>query len=154
MLDKKEVVQKSLRIDSKLDEALTELASILNRSQNELIDYAIRKLILDNRVWFAGEFVEEYYNKINKSIYTPFEENIYSFKLSFIPYDFVTKSGGKLVLSKPDNENDYEIVQEFDIDNSPKSSKQLKEGLAEIIKILIKKHPELKEKYKIKEIDV
>lgn len=154
MLDKKEVVQKSLRIDSKLDEALTELASILNRSQNELIDYAIRKLILDNRVWFAGEFVEEYYNKINKSFYTVFEENIYSYKLSFIPYDFVTKSGGKLVLSKSDNENDYEVVQEFDIDNSPISSMQLKEGLAEIIKIMIKKHPELKEKYKIKEIDV
>lgn len=152
MLEKKEVVQKSLRIDSKLDEALTELASILNRSQNELIDYAIRKLILDNQEWFTDEFIKEYYDKINKSFYSAFEENILSFKLSFIPCNITSNTDGKLVLSN--SENDYEIIQEYDIENSPVSSSQLKRGLSEIIKIMIKKHPELKEKYRIKEIDV
>lgn len=153
MLEKKEVVQKSLRIDSKLDEALNELASILNRSQNELIEHAIRKLIVENQVWFADDFVKEYYDKIH-SLYTAFEENILSFKLVFIPYDFTTRSGGKLVLKNSENGNDYEIVQEFDIGNNPGSPTCLKKGLAEIIRIMIKKHPELKEKYRIKEIDV
>ena len=34
MLEKKELIQKSFRIDKKLDEALSELSKILNRSQN------------------------------------------------------------------------------------------------------------------------
>lgn len=153
MLDKKEVVPKSLRIDSKLDAALTELASILNRSQNELIEHAIRKLIIENQVWFADEFVNEYYTKI-PSLYSAFEENILSFKLVYIPYDFTSKTGGALVLKGLKDENNYEIIQEFDIGNNPGSPTRLKKGLAEIIRIMIKKHPELKEKYKIKEIDV
>lgn len=153
MLDKKEVVQKSLRIDSKLDEALTELATILNRSQNELIEHAIRNLIMENQVWFADDFVKEYYDKIH-SLYSAFEENILSYKLVYIPYDFTSKSGGILVLKKLENGNDYETVREFDIGNNPGSPTRLKKGLAEIIRIMIATHPELKEKYRIKEIGV
>lgn len=60
MLEKKELIQKSFRIDKKLDEALSELSKILNRSQNELVDYAIRLLIDKNKRWFADDFVSTY----------------------------------------------------------------------------------------------
>ena len=64
MLEKKDLIQKSFRIDRKLDEALSELSKILNRSQNELIDYAIRLLIDQNKRWFAEGFVDEFYNEM------------------------------------------------------------------------------------------
>ena len=69
MLERKDIVQKSFRIDRKLDIALAELSEILNRSQNELIDHAIRLLIRENKKWFSDKFVNEYFEKILPNLY-------------------------------------------------------------------------------------
>ena len=76
MLERKDIVQKSFRIDRKLDIALAELSEILNRSQNELIDHAIRLLIRENKKWFSDKFVNEYFEKIVPNLYEPYCEII------------------------------------------------------------------------------
>lgn len=80
MLEKKDLIQKSFRIDRKLDEALSELSKILNRSQNELIDYAIRLLIDQNKRWFAEGFVDEFYNEMVDELYKAKSEIIEDFE--------------------------------------------------------------------------
>lgn len=52
-LEKKYVVQKSFRIDAKLEKDLEALSNKLNRTQNDLANMALEMLMEDNRMWFA-----------------------------------------------------------------------------------------------------
>lgn len=61
MLSKKYVVQKSVRIDAKLQDDLETLSDILGRSQNELINFALENLMQDNKEWFAQNILVEYF---------------------------------------------------------------------------------------------
>lgn len=58
MLDKKDVVQKSFRIAKQNDIWLGLLAIKLGRTQNELVNIAIKMLLDDNKKWFFEEFIE------------------------------------------------------------------------------------------------
>ena len=98
MLEKKDLIQKSFRIDRKLDEALSELSKILNRSQNELIDYAIRLLIDQNKRWFAEGFVDEFYNEMVDELYKAKSELIEDLALRFIAYENEKREGVFLAL--------------------------------------------------------
>lgn len=60
MLNKKFVVQKTLRLDQKLSEDLEILSKILERPQNELINIAIEKLLVENKLWFAHNILVDY----------------------------------------------------------------------------------------------
>jgi predicted DNA-binding protein len=53
VLGKKYVVQKSFRIDAKLERDLEILSNVLGRPQNELVNFALINLMQENRVWFA-----------------------------------------------------------------------------------------------------
>lgn len=153
LLERKELIQKSFRIEKKLDEALSELSKILNRSQNELIDYAIRLLIEQNKGWFAEDFVGEYYHKIIDQLYEPKTEMIKDYELSFLPYDYRTGKGAFLVLLEHVNEEINEVFRE-DVGNDPGTNSRIKNALGKIALLIAKKYPELKEKYKISNIDV
>ena len=154
MLEKKELVQKSFRIAKNLDSALLSLSKILNRSQNDLIEHAIRLLLKENEAWFANEFIDEYYHKIFENLYASFIEKIYTFELFFNPYNFQKKEGAYLILFEYDKDNESQEVFKMDVGNSPRTSENLVKGLGEIATIIIKKHPEIKEKYNIKSFDV
>lgn len=52
-LEKKYVVQKSFRIDAKLERDLEALSLKLNRPQNDLANLALEMLMEDNKMWFA-----------------------------------------------------------------------------------------------------
>lgn len=52
-LEKKYVVQKSFRIDAKLEKDLEALSVKLNRPQNDLANLALEMLMEDNKMWFA-----------------------------------------------------------------------------------------------------
>lgn len=52
-LEKKYVVQKSFRIDAKLEKDLEALSLKLNRPQNDLANLALEMLMEDNKMWFA-----------------------------------------------------------------------------------------------------
>lgn len=52
-LEKKYVVQKSFRLDAKLEKDLEALSNKLNRTQNDLVNLALEMLMEDNKMWFA-----------------------------------------------------------------------------------------------------
>lgn len=62
MLDKKEVVQKSFRITKQNEIWLSLLAIKLGRTQNELVNFAIKMLLDDNKKWFFEEFIRSTFN--------------------------------------------------------------------------------------------
>lgn len=154
LLDKREIVQKSFRIDKKLDIALSELSSILNRSQNELIDFAIRLLIKENGRWFGEKFVDEYYNKINNNIYEPYSEKINDLELLFKPFDFSTREGAFLILNENEKNGNTKEIYRCNVHNYPGTNGEIANSLGEIAKIVGRKYPELQEKYNIVDIDV
>lgn len=154
MLEKKDVVQKSFRIDKKLDIALSELADILNRSQNELVDYAIRLLIKENGKWFADAFVDEYYHKIFHDFYKPLVEKINEYELIFEPYDYTSKEGAFIYLKKYYDNNKCVEVYKHKVGNDPGSMAEISNALGEIAMILANEYPELKKRYNITTIDV
>lgn len=59
-LPKKYVVQKSFRLDAKLEQDLEYLAEQLNRPQNELVNLALENLMWDNRQWFTENLLIDY----------------------------------------------------------------------------------------------
>ena len=154
MLEKKDMVQKSFRVDRKVDEALSKLAEILNRSQNELVDYALRKIISENRQWFAGKFVGEYYDKISPNMYTPYTEAIEQLELVFQPYDFRTNEGAFVILREKIGDDGIEELYRCNVGNSPSTNSRIMDALGEIGRIIGKRYPELAKKYEIINIDV
>lgn len=58
MLEKKDVVQKSFRVHRQNDIWLGLLAAKLGRTQNELVNIAIKMLLEDNKKWFFEEFIK------------------------------------------------------------------------------------------------
>lgn len=154
MLEKKDIVQKSFRIDRKLEAALSELAEILNRSQNELIDHAIRLLIRENKKWFADKFVNEYFRKIVPDLYKPYSETINSVQLVFQPYDFIKGEGAFLILNEMEEDGGMKEIYRCNVHNYPGTHSEIADALAEVGKILVKKYPELLEKYGIIDVDV
>ena len=154
MLERKDLIQKSFRIDKKLDEALAELSSILNRSQNELIDVAIRLLLKENQNWFTDGFVNEYYYKIVDELYKPNLFRIKDYEMRFQPYDSSSRKGAYLILNEIKASGD--VVETFVsiVDNDPGTHERIKNSLREIAKIIVKKYPELKKRYGISDVDV
>jgi len=153
MLERKEVIQKTYRIDKKLDDALSELSQILNRTQNELIAHAIELLIKENRSWFYNEFTNEFEKKIN--LYKPFSEKIENYLIEFVPYDFASRAGSDLFLYRLDNEGaKTDLVLKYFIGNDPVSRHRLNTALMNIIVKLMEEYPELQNKYNIKDFVV
>jgi hypothetical protein len=59
-LPKKYVVQKSFRIDAKLESDLEYLSDKLNRPQNELVNLALEQFMWENRQWFIENLLIDY----------------------------------------------------------------------------------------------
>lgn len=57
MLRKKYTVQKSFRIDAQLSNDLEYLGNKLDRSQNDLMNFALEELINDNQAWFIEDII-------------------------------------------------------------------------------------------------
>lgn len=74
MLSKKYVVQKSFRLDSKLESDLEKLALHLNRPQNELVSLALENLMLENKEWFLCytlvDYCGAYFNNCDECHFT------------------------------------------------------------------------------------
>ena len=57
MLSKKINIQKSFRIEIKMENDLELLSQKLNRPQNDLVNFALNQLLLDNIEWFVEDFL-------------------------------------------------------------------------------------------------
>lgn len=148
MLQKKEIIQKSFRMDAKVDEALSKLAKILNCSQNDLVEIAVKKLIKDNELWFLENFTKEYREKIEKKRKECFCEEIYDYRISYIPYDYEKKEEGVLRLSL-DTDEYHGVISEYKISNHPSSINVIHKALGEIFIAISIRHPEILDKYGI-----
>lgn len=60
MLGKKETVQKTFRLDSKVNDNLEVLSEILERTQNDLVNVAIQDLLEENDIWLAHNIFVDY----------------------------------------------------------------------------------------------
>lgn len=58
---KKNVVQKSFRIDQRVEADIALLAELTNRSQNDLVNSAIEEFLKDNGRWFVDNVIVEHY---------------------------------------------------------------------------------------------
>lgn len=137
MLNKKYVVQKTFRIDSKVAEDLEVLSEILERTQNDLVNIAIEELLEKNKEWFSQNILIDYcfnyfYNsspvneKIeSKSIIDGKEEKI------VIDFSLDINKENNTILKYKIIENDKDILEESEIifNESIEDEKRLKETL-------------------------
>lgn len=61
---KKNVVQKSFRVDQRVEADIALLAELTNRSQNDLVNSAIEEFLKDNGQWFVNNVIVEHYSPI------------------------------------------------------------------------------------------
>ena len=61
LVRKKNVVQKSFRIDQRVEADIALLAELTNRSQNDLVNSAIEEFLKDNGQWFVNNVIVEHY---------------------------------------------------------------------------------------------
>lgn len=59
MLSKKITIQKSFRIEEKMERDLELLSAKLNRPQNELVNEALNQLMLENMEWFVEDYLTD-----------------------------------------------------------------------------------------------
>lgn len=60
MLHKKYMIQKTFRLDSRVNDDFETLCEILERTQNDLANTAITNLLNDNKYWLAQNIFVEY----------------------------------------------------------------------------------------------
>lgn len=64
LIRKKNLVQKSFRLDQRLEYDIALLAELTNRSQNDLVNLAIEEFLQDNGSWFIENAIVEHYSPI------------------------------------------------------------------------------------------
>jgi len=75
-LSKKYVVQKSFRIDAKLERDLEQLSIKLGRPQNDLVNFSLELLMKDNRMWFAENIIVDNFYQFFEGSCEDLEKNI------------------------------------------------------------------------------
>lgn len=86
MLEKKDVVQKSFRIHKQNDIWLGLLARKLDRTQNELVNHAIKMLLEDNKRWFFEDFIESHFRECTGDRDKPLRRRIGDAEIEVIPF--------------------------------------------------------------------
>lgn len=73
LVRKKNMIQKSFRIDQRLEGDMSLLAELTDRSQNDLVNNAIEEFLKDNEIWFLSNVLVEHYSQIFNPEQEPFE---------------------------------------------------------------------------------
>ena len=148
MLRKRYVTQKTFRLDSQISEDLETLSEILERTQNDLVNVAIEKLLEDNKLWIAENIFVDYASGYlyNGDEETEFE--LCNINVS-IKYDENSKSIHFKVIHKDENGNIIETIDETYEDDVTVAEK-IKETLRFYGKIIDKDSEEVKQYLKEK----
>lgn len=99
MLEKKETVQKTFRLDSKVNYNFEKLSEILERTQNDLANVAIQNLLEENTEWLARDIFVDYASDFFNN-----GRNI-SFTIDNISVDIVIDESTNDILLTIDNKN-------------------------------------------------
>ncbi len=146
-LIKKEVVQKTYRIDKELEQSLERLSKILNRSQNDLVNYALKLLFIDNEKWFFEDYVKEIATKLvncndDSSIYVG-------------DYEFIFQNGRPchLIIKEMKNK-ECVTMNSFDIVYEPGMIYEVRRHITHILEKLYEKKPNFIDDYIYKHIEI
>lgn len=124
LVRKKNLVQKSFRIDQKLEFDIALLAELTNRSQNDLVNVAIEEFLKDNGKWFIENAIVEHYAPIFE--YTGEDYNPI-FKMGGVTVELKEEIGFYKVhyIVTKDNEliEDYSKEFNYSIDNAEEELK-------------------------------
>lgn len=138
-LPKKYVVQKSFRLDAKLEKDLEYLSDKLNRPQNELVNVALEDLMWENRQWFAEDVLID---------------SCCDYFVYDLPFSFCDISGVSVNIKKNDNgiatlsfcikdDNDNIITEGIeDFPDSPKQKEDIKFYLRSMATMYLLPYPE------------
>lgn len=128
MLGKKETVQKTFRLDSKINENFEVLSEILERTQNDLANVSIQNLLEENSIWLAHNiFVDYAYEYFANAEDTEFEIDGVFVKIKYINDETIELS---IVIK-----NNNEICDSYKINynsSNREDEQKLKEKLREL----------------------
>ncbi len=113
---KKYMVQKSFRLDEKVEKDISILAKLIDKSQNELVNCAISEFLQDNKSHFLEVAIAEHFDwQINNGIepMEDFEMGGFTVKMKYIDDDKVEVTSYNTLDGEKDNE--YTAVFESDI---------------------------------------
>lgn len=115
LVRKKYMVQKSFRIDEKIDRDITIISKLTDRSQNELVNCAISEFLMDNGRYFIEIAVLEHFMfQINNGseLIEDFEMGSLTVKMEYVNDEKVRVSGFNII----DGERTNEFSTEFESD--------------------------------------
>ena len=122
---KKYVVQKSFRIDEKVERDLGILAELTDRSQNDLVNVAITELLQDNIDYFLQVAVLEHFMSQLDSGYEEFDP--FDMGGLFVEMKYIDTNGAVSVHSVVHGDEDIDdYTKEFDSDISDELEEYLK----------------------------
>lgn len=111
MLKPKKYIQRSVRVEERLLEDLGVLSAILGRSQSELINVAIEKLLQENKKWFALNIIVD---NLCDFVEMGMEEDSFSMQGLSINLKYVNDKITADVTVKSGDEIADEFTKEFD----------------------------------------
>lgn len=147
---KKYVVQKSFRIDQRVEYDMYMLAELTNRSQNDLVNAAIEEFLKDNGKWFLENAIVEQYSPIFECTGEDFDHHFY---MGGVTVDLEDDKGYYTTRYKI--EKDGIVVEEYEASISisdEDAEKELKERLRYIASY-IDEESEDSQRYLEKRID-
>lgn len=145
MLEKKDVVQKSFRIHKQNDIWLSLLAVKLGRTQNELVNIAIKMLLDDNKLWFFESFIEATFSEGLSEKGIIVKKRLEDVAVEIIPIN-LSKGNSAIfnITYYQDNESDCEIkTDKREIPNGPGYHSRMVQALVEIFKPTLERYPQI-----------
>lgn len=145
MLEKKDVVQKSFRIHKQNDIWLSLLAAKLGRTQNELVNIAIKMLLDDNKQWFFEMFIESLFRSAISENGVMVKERLGDIEVEVIPINLTTRNAAVLKLTfYEDDISDSGIkYEEQEVENGPGYHQRILQTLVSIFTPVLDKYPQI-----------
>jgi len=159
LLEKKDVVQKSFRINKQDDIWLGYLAVKLGRSQNELVNIAIKMLLEDNKKWlFEYHLQSMYHNSIGpEHDDCNVKKRLGDTEVELIPYNVNPKANEtllKITYYKDDRSDEVTAEDTKSVYFGPGHDQRVIDALTEVFIPSLDKYPQIFKPIQYEEIDV
>jgi len=144
MLKKKDVVQKSFRIHRQNDIWLGLLAAKLGRTQNELVNIAIKMLLEDNKKWFFEDFIEAEFKEAIRENGVYIKKRLGNVEVGVTPYNLNKTNSALLEMVYYEGEsNDIINVGQQEVYFGPGYEARLRQALVEIFEPVLVEYPRI-----------
>lgn len=147
VLRKKYVVQKSFRIDAKLERDLEFLSGKLGRPQNDLVNLSLEMLIHDNKQWFSENIIVDEFFPVFEGTCEDYEVEIGNVWVRI--YTDTSSQELNTVCEGKIKSDDGEIIDEWRnvYKDDPDEFDSIKNNLRQVALIHLFNKPEIMNKY-------